>query len=295
MQSSQQAAKLLMLLVALALVARAETREELRFTVGPRATVAIVNQYGNISVKPSPGNNLVVIVATRASDKVEIDRSPETPDSNGGANRVSITTHLLAGATPESGRVDYDVLVPADASVILQSATGILHAERLRGDVEVEGAQSSVDVRDISEAHVHVKTMEGAVTLTNIKGGHVEVESVSGDIHLVDVAAPQVRVSSTRGSISYDGDFGYTGEYRLTNHSGNIDAIIPQTTSAEIRAQSLKGKVQDDVHLKPKTHSIGVIPGAASFFGTTISTVSHSASSVLLSTFSGRIHLQKRQ
>ena len=137
--------------------------------------------------------------------------------------------------------------------------------------------------------------MDGAVSLTNIQGGHVEVESVSGDIHLIDVAAPQVRVSSTRGRISYDGDFGYTGEYRLTNHSGDIDAIIPQNTSAEIQAQSLKGKVQDDVPLKPKTHSTGVIPGAVGFFGTTISTVGHSASSVLLSTFSGKIHLQKRQ
>lgn len=293
MQSSQQAAKLLMLLVVLAMVAAAETREEMRFAVGPRVTIAIVNQYGGISVKPSTGN-LVVIVATRASDKSEIDRSPETVAESAVASRISVTTHLLTGATPETGRVDYELLVPADASVILQTNTGVLRAERLRGDVDVEGAQASVDVREITDAHVHVKTMEGPVSLTNIKGGHVEVESVSGDIHLVSVAAPQVRVRSTSGRISYDGDFGYTGEYRLTNHSGDIDAIIPQTTSAEIRAQSLRGKVQDDVHLKPKSRSAGIIPGAVGFFGTTISTVSHSASSVFLSTFSGKIHLQKR-
>jgi DUF4097 and DUF4098 domain-containing protein YvlB len=293
MHSSQQAAKLLMLLVALAVVSAAQTRQEFRFAVGPRVTIAIVNQYGSISVKPSSGN-LVVVIATRASDKVEIDRSPETAAESAAASRINITTHLLAGATPESGLVNYEVQVPADASVILQSATGTLRAERLRGDVEVEGAQANVDVRDIAEAHVHVKTMDGAVSLTNIKGGHVEVESVSGDIHLADVAAPQVRVRSTSGRISYDGDFGYTGEYRISNHSGNIDAIIPQTTSAEIKATSLRGKVVDDVHLKPKTHPSGVIAGASSFFGTTISTVGHSASSVLLSTFSGKIHLQKR-
>jgi DUF4097 and DUF4098 domain-containing protein YvlB len=256
-------------------------------------TIAILNQYGSISVKPSNGN-LVVIVATRASDKSEIDRSPDTAAESAVATRISVTTHLLPGATAETGRVDYELQVPADASVILQSATGTLRAEKLRGDVDVEGAQASVDVRDITDAHVHVKTMNGQVTLVNIKGGHVEVESVSGDIHLADVAAPQVRVRSTSGRISYDGDFGYTGEYRISNHSGDIDATIPQNTSAEIRAQSLRGKVQDDVHLKPKIHSAGVIPGAVGFFGTTISTVSRSASSVLLSTFSGKIHLQKR-
>jgi len=293
MQSSQQVAKLLMIMVALAVVSRAQTRQEFRFAVGPRVTIAIVNQFGDISVKPSNGN-LVVVVATRASDKVEIDRSPETAAESAAANRISITTHLLNGATAASGLVNYEVQVPADASVILQSATGMLRAERLRGDVDVEGAQANVDLRDIAEAHVHVKTMDGAVALTNIKGGHVEVESVSGDIHLADVAAPQVRVRSTSGRISYDGDFGYTGEYRISNHSGNIDAVIPQATSAEIKATSLRGKVVDDVHLKPKTHATGVIAGASSFVGTTISTVSHTASSVWLSTFSGRIHLQKR-
>jgi DUF4097 and DUF4098 domain-containing protein YvlB len=294
MQSSRQAASLFMLLVALAAVSAAETRQEFRFAVGPRVTIAIVNQYGGISVKPSNGN-LVVVVATRASEKVEIDRSPDTAAESVAANRINITSHLLAGASPESGRVDYEVQVPADASVILQSSTGLLRAERLRGDVDVEGTQASVEVRDIADAHVHVKTMNGPVSLTNLQGGHVEVESVSGDIHLANVAAPQVRVRSTSGHISYDGDFGYTGEYRISNHSGDIDAIIPETTSAEIRAQSLRGKLQDDVHLKPKQHSAGIVPGAVGFFGTTISTVSHSASSVFLSTFSGRIHLQKRR
>jgi len=296
MRSSQQAAKLLMILVALALVSAAETKQEMRFTVGPRATLAIVNQFGGISVKPSPGN-VVVVVATRASDKVQIERNPEASADSSAASRINITSYLLPGANPETGRVDYEVTVPVDMNVILQSATGALHVEKLRGELEIEGAQSTVDVRDISEAHVHVKTMDGPVSLTNIKGGHVEVESVSGDIHLVEVAAPQVRVSSTRGRISYDGDFGYTGEYTLTNHSGDIDATIPQTASAEIRATSLHGKVEDDVHLKPKTRysASSMFSGTTSFVGTTLSTVSHSASSVLLSTFSGKIHLQKRQ
>ncbi|MHA0110785.1 DUF4097 family beta strand repeat-containing protein, partial [Klebsiella pneumoniae] len=94
-----------------------------------------------------------------------------------------------------------------------------------------------------------------------------EIESVSGNIQLANVAAPQVRVRSTSGKISYDGDFGYTGEYHLSNHSGDINATIPQSASAEIQATSIHGKVQDDVHLKPKQHSGPVIPGAEGFFG----------------------------
>ena len=80
------------------------------------------------------------------------------------------------------GRVDYEVMVPADASVTLRSSTGPLRAEGLHGDVILEGSQANVEVRDISNAHVHVKTLNGLVTLSNIRNGHVEITSVSGNV-----------------------------------------------------------------------------------------------------------------
>ena len=38
-----------------AILAAGETRKEFRFTVGPRATVSIINQYGPVSVKAGSG------------------------------------------------------------------------------------------------------------------------------------------------------------------------------------------------------------------------------------------------
>src|ERR1700693_6244417 len=130
--------------------------------------------YGSISVNPAL-TNTVVVNAILHSDKVEVDNV-----QNG--NRVDIQSHLLAGADSESGRVDYVILVPADASVTLHSSTGSLRAEKLHGDVTLEGASATVDVRDISDAHVHVKTLNGPVTITNVQDGHVEVDSLSGDV-----------------------------------------------------------------------------------------------------------------
>ena len=98
--------------------------------------------------------------------------------------------------------------MPADASVTLHSTTGPLHAEKLHGDVILEGNTANVDVRDISDAHVHVKTLNGPVTLTNVLDGHVEITSVSGDVVLNSVNGPLVQVNSSSGKIRYDGDFG---------------------------------------------------------------------------------------
>ncbi|MGA9306320.1 MAG: DUF4097 family beta strand repeat-containing protein, partial [Candidatus Sulfotelmatobacter sp.] len=236
------------------------------------------------SVKPSL-NNTVVVNAILHSDKVEVDNSQT-------GNRVDIQSHLLAGADADSGRVDYEVLVPADASVTLHSSTGSLRAEKLHGDMNLEGAGAAVDVRDVSDAHVHVKTMNGAVNLDNIQNGHVEVDSLSGDVTLRSVTGPLVQVVSTSGRINYFGDFGNSGEYRLTSHSGDIEATIPEWTSADVSARSVRGEVHDDIPLQPKNHTWFPINKGRAFAGT-MGRVAVS-STVVLRTFSGKIHLRRR-
>jgi DUF4097 and DUF4098 domain-containing protein YvlB len=280
----KRAAKLVAIGVIVAGALVAESKKEFHFTVGPKAGVSVMNPYGSISVRPSL-NNTVVVNAILHSDKVEVD-------NNQSGNRVDIQSHLLAGADSDSGRVDYEVLIPADASITLHSSTGSLHAEKLHGDVSLEGPGAQVDVRDISDAHVHVKTMNGAVNLENIKNGHVEIDSLSGAITLRQVNGPLVQVVSTSGNISYIGDFGNSGEYRLTSHSGDIEATIPEWTSADVSARSTRGEVHDDIPLQPKTHTWFPMDKGRAFAGT-MGRVAVS-STVVLRSFSGKIHLRKR-
>jgi DUF4097 and DUF4098 domain-containing protein YvlB len=281
---NKRAAKLVAIGVIVAGTLVAESRKEYHFAVGPRAGVSVMNPYGSISVRPSL-NNTVVVNAILHSDKVEVD-------NNQNGNRVDIQSHLLAGADSDSGRVDYEVLVPPDASVTLHSDTGSLRAEKLHGDVSLEGPGAEVNVRDISDAHVHVKTMNGAVNLDNIQNGHVEVDSLSGEVTLKGVNGPLVQVVSTSGRINYIGDFGKSGEYRLTSHSGDIDATIPEWTSADVTARSVRGEVHDDIPLQPKTHTYFALDKGRAFAGT-VGRVAVS-STVVLRTFSGKIHLRKR-
>ena len=119
---SKRGAKLVAIGVIVAGTLIAETKKELHFSVGAKAGVSVVNPYGSISVKPST-NNTVVVNAVLHSDKVEVD-------NNQSGNRVDIQSHLLAGADADSGRVDYEVLVPADASITLHSSTGSLRSNR---------------------------------------------------------------------------------------------------------------------------------------------------------------------
>src|ERR1035438_2743608 len=186
--------------------------KEFSYTVGPHANISVDTQYGAISVKPG-ADNQVVVTAIIKSDNVEVDQQ-----QNG--NRIEIASHLLRGSDQQTGQVDYELLIPPDATVNLRSSTGPLSAERLQGDLTVEGAEAAVNIRDMENGHVHVQTMRGPITLTDVRNGHVEIASISGDVHLKSVTGPLVQVSSGRGRIFYDGNFGSGGEYRFTTHTG---------------------------------------------------------------------------
>lgn len=270
-----------LLIVGLAFGA-GEIRKEYRFPVGRKASVSITNEYGPISVKPTSGNE-VIVTAVMHSDKVEVDPSQ-------GGNRVDLQSHLLPGANNDTGRVDYEVQVPPDATVYLHSGDGVLHAEKLSGDLTLEeGSSGAVDVRDVSNARVQVRTLNGPVTLSNIHNGHVEVSSVGGDVSMTNVSAPTVEVNSNSGKISYDGDFGMSGTYSFTTHTGDIEAVAPAFASIDVTARSARGQVENDFPLEPK-HTPFVMKAGSAFAGT----IGKAASSVKLHSFSGKIHLKKR-
>ncbi len=271
----------LVLATCLASVALAETKKEFRFTVGPNANVSVDTQYGAISVKPGSSNQ-VVVTATLKSDKVEVDNL-----QNG--NRVEIASHLLQGADQQNGQVDYELLIPPDATLNLRSSTGPLSAERLQGDLTLEGTDAVVNVRSVNNGHVHVRTMRGPITLTDVRNGHVEIASISGDVHLKSVTGPLVQANSGSGKIFYDGDFGSGGDYKFTTHTGDIEALAPADVSADFSAHSVLGRVQNDFPLQPK-HSRFSFEAGRSFFGT----VGKAASEVVLRSFSGKIRLKQR-
>jgi DUF4097 and DUF4098 domain-containing protein YvlB len=269
------------LATCLAAVAFAEKKKEYSFTVGRNANVSVDTQYGAISVRPG-NSNQVVVTATLMSDKVEVDQQ-----QNG--NRIQIASHLLAGSSQETGQVDYEVLIPSDATLSLHSSTGPLSAEHLQGDLTLEGPDAMVNVRNVENGHVHVRTMRGPITLTDVRNAHVEIESIGGDVHLKSVTGPLVQATSSSGKIFYDGDFGSEGDYKFATHTGDIEALVPPDVSADFKAHSVLGRVQHDFPLKAQ-HSRFSDDAGRSFFGT----AGKASSEVVLRSFSGRIRLKQR-
>jgi hypothetical protein len=270
----------MLMLVGVSLCAE-NIRKDLHFKVGKRPMISINNPYGPVLVKAGASHE-VVVTAILHSDKVELDQSKSH-------NRVDIVSHLLPGADPTSGTVEYEIFVPPDANLTLHSDNGRVHAEKLKGDLTVAGNNGAIEVVDCAGGHVHVRTLNGAVSLSNVHGD-VEIMSVGGDIVMTGVTGTSVAVNSNTGKIQYAGDFAGDGEYAFTSHTGNIDAVAPAYASIDVLARSTNGIVQSDFSLDPK-HAPFLVRGANSLSGT----LGKAASSVKLFSFSGRIRLQKRQ
>jgi hypothetical protein len=258
----------------LSLLAMAQERKEFRYTVGPKAIVSITNNYGTITVKPS-GNNQVVATTVSYSDAVAFEN-----DQRG--NRIELRA---SSDRQGSNLADYTVAVPADSFVTLRSSDGKLHAQGLRGDVILEGVTGTVEATDISNAHLHVKTLSGQVSLTDIRDSHVDVRSVSGNVNLHDVSGSSFEVNSGSGRITYDGGPGSAGEYLFTTHSGDLEVSIPASAPVEIKAHSLKGESD---RVLPSVGSVSA-PGQNSLLKTgTVNT-----SRFVLHSFRGRIHIHR--
>jgi len=222
------------LLVAISLVALsavAQEKREVSYTVGPGAVISITNNYGPITVKPS-GSRQVLVETVSHSDTVSLLNEQH-------GDRIELRA---ASSRPGTNFVDYTVLVPASAFVSLRSSDGTLRAQGLRGDVILEASTASVEVTDIGDAHLHVRTLSGPITLTDIRNSHLDIHSVSGDVNLRNVTGPSIEVNSGGGRITYVGDPGPVGEYLLTSHSGDLDVSIPSNALVNIKARSIKGQ-----------------------------------------------------
>jgi DUF4097 and DUF4098 domain-containing protein YvlB len=238
MRRSTRLAPLTLLILAASVATSAQIKRDVfAYKVSPRPIISIRNQYGRITVTPSSVDRVLATVVH--SDAVEILHQQNE-------NRIEMTTGSQVATGAKADNVDYQVLVPTDACVILSTAAGSLSAENLEGDLIFEGTTASVDARALRNAHIHVKTLSGPITLRQITGGYVDVTTASGDVSLQEVSGPMVEVHSGTGRIRYLGDPGQ-GFYKLMTGTGNIDVAVPFAGLAHFKARSVKGKVDHQI------------------------------------------------
>ncbi|HEV2961385.1 MAG TPA: DUF4097 family beta strand repeat-containing protein [Candidatus Angelobacter sp.] len=269
-----------------ALAAANDSQNPVKIKIAPGGLVNIVNNSGSVTLHPGSGQQ-VVVNATRHSDKLEVD-SNGMPDGR----RVEIRTHVISQQklSADESKVEYDITVPPGVAVTVSTATAPITVENLNSDLSLSSDTGRITIKNVANAHIHVRSIAAPIALTDIANGYVDVTSNSSPVQLENVSGPRVVVGATSGDISYRGDCSGGGIYNLTTHSGTIDVALPQNASVDLTARSLTGSVENDFPLQQKPHSTFVPSTGRSLVGTSNS----GSSSMELQSFNGRIRVKRQ-
>lgn len=267
--------------LALPLASRAE-RIEQTFAADSDSVVEIRNLNGRVTVR-SWSQPQVKVVALRRSRAVEVHLEQN-------ANHIHVHTHMLQASTPASERsVDMEVWAPANANLEIRLEAGTLQVENFTEDINAEAVAATVLLRNLS-GHTSVQTLNGSIRAERCSG-RMEATSISGSLEFSDMTSRFLVARTTSGDIYYEGNFRPGGSYDFLNHEGSIDLRVPANASFELRANSVKGEVQNELPITSHQHGRLPRPSTARSL---LGTVQTGEAMVRVTSFSGTIRLRKQ-
>jgi DUF4097 and DUF4098 domain-containing protein YvlB len=257
-------------------------RLEKRFTVDGRAVVTLRNAEGRILVK-SWQRSEVEILADHASDRVEVDATQH-------GNRIEVITHVLAQAvSPQDLQANYEIHVPEETELEIRNDNGSVSVSQVYSDITIDTVLSTVELTDVSGV-LTVHTVGGSFTCSRCVG-RIEFTSTSGGAKFLQPTSQFVRAQTLSGDLYYDGGFRPNGSYLMKTTTGLIDVMISDRDSVKLTARSVQGSVENQVNLKPETHPLLHLGAVGSSL---VGTAGTGLARVELTSFSGKIHIRKR-
>jgi len=266
---------------------------------------SLVNVAGNILVNGASGD-AVVLEAIKRTNGSRDELARVRVDIFERPGRLDVRTRHLG---PDRTAVDYNVSLPAGASVSLRSVSGdmkvvnvrgIVRAESVSGAVltsnvpRVEWAKSisgSVEITNTStdDAELNVASTTGTVRTFGLKARRLRLNTVTGDLLLGDITCETLDARSVTGKVEYAGALSKSGHYEISSHSGPIRLVLSPAIGFDINTESFAGTFHSELPLTVIDQTVrrGVTRSMRGTFG--------DGSAILnISTFSGDVVIVKR-
>jgi DUF4097 and DUF4098 domain-containing protein YvlB len=167
---------------------------------------------------------------------------------NQNGNRITIrvvrpkTVYLVAGYTGRV-QVDYQIHVPAETSVRMDTASGNLEVFDVTGPVDLESVSGNLAVEGV-KGEVSARTSSGDAALIGLDdAGDVEVRTTSGDLELRDVTARSLTARTSSGDITL-ADLDCSGDVEVRTTSGDVE--LEEVDAANLLVETSSGTIQAD-------------------------------------------------
>lgn len=118
---------------------------------------------------------------------------------------------------------------------------GDLRVREIVGDIDLQTVDGEIEAAGVEGSAV-CKTVDGDVRLSGTSGALVVAESLDGDLVLEGVRSDDVVASTVDGDIYFQGEVPRGARLRLVTHSGDVEAVIPSGTAADVEVATFAGQ-----------------------------------------------------
>lgn len=218
--------------LAWALPAAADSRVEKTLKLEPGGRLVVDTELGAISVTGASGSDARVVVTSAGRDLEEL-LSLRFEDGSRTARITGRRKHRFFNWSND--RVRFEIQVPKESSLDLDTSGGRIVVADIQGDVKVHTSGGAIEVRDlVGDLDGH--TSGGGVRLKSVKG-RSRVETSGGSIDGLDLDGP-VEADTSGGGITIKH---VTGDLKAHSSGGSITI---QDAGGQVQADTSGGGVR---------------------------------------------------
>ncbi len=238
---------------------------------------------GNVQVRTGNSAEVQVTGRIRATEWFEgnvqekIKRLEANPPIQQSGNTIRVG-HIDDPDLRRNISISYEVIVPAETDLRVESGSGNQRVEGIRGPLQVSAGSGGLNISAIGDrvraetgsgdieidrvqGNVRAKTGSGSIRADEIAGGF-EADTGSGHISLQQTAPGSVRVDTGSGGMELRGVRGSldakagsgtieaegspTGAWNLQTGSGTVQLKIPSDASFDLAAHTSSGSISVD-------------------------------------------------
>ena len=250
---------LVVIALGVALPLAAQVQIEKRRPAPANTVVEIENSFGSVVVRGWEQNEVLV--------RGELAPGARGLDLDGDGDEIYIDIDepdhwFYAPSEDAEFRSRLEIMVPAGASVDIETVNasidvagvnGAVELESVNGDISVVGRPQVVDVETMTGsvavsaegAPMTIESITGTVTVEGASR-EVDVESVEGAVVVTGRDLASVELTSVTGDITLIGTLAPRGDLDIETFSGTVTVELPPNVRAEFEIETFSGEISND-------------------------------------------------
>jgi len=221
-------------------------------TLNKNGTLSIENIHGNINIKTEWKQNSIILKATKRISKKENPKNTIIKiDKQISKNKIFITTESKDDKCKPT--VNYELIIPNNITVHLKTDNGDIKIQKTRGPISAITNNGNIKIVE-AKGKISAITKNGNISIEQTQE-NVTAKAVYGNIDIIN-SSKSVQAKTDSGNIKVAcKTIGSLSNIDLDTKKGNISVCLPNSTNADLKACTTKGKVTSEhlITIKPQT------------------------------------------